>query len=365
MNIKDVVSFLEQLAPPALQEHYDNAGLITGNKEWACTGIICTLDVTEEVINEAREKNLNLVVAHHPIIFKGLKKLNGSNYVERTVIAAVKNDIAIYAIHTNLDKMVKGVSNTMAQKLGLVNHRILKPEKNLLQKLFTYVPVEHAQKVLNALFAAGAGNIGNYSECSFSVQGSGTFKGNNESNPFVGEKGLRHSEKEQKLEVIFPAYHQQKILEALQASHPYEEIAFDIISLENASKHTGLGIIGELENEMPALNFLQVIKNVFQLHVVRHTPIVNSNVKKIAVCGGSGSFLIQHALRQMADVYITADIKYHEFFDAEGKMMIADIGHWESEQFTIDLLFDQLREEFTTFAVLKSQVKTNPVNYFI
>ncbi len=337
MNIKDVVNFLETLAPPALQEPYDNAGLITGCKEWPCTGIICTLDVTEDIINEAGEKNCNLVVAHHPIIFRGLKKLNGSNYVERTVIAAIKNDIAIYAIHTNLDKMIRGVSDTMAQKLGLLNRRILQPEKNLLQKLFTYVPVHHAEKVLNALFKAGAGNIGNYSECSFSLQGAGTFKGNSESKPFVGEKGVRHNEQEQKLEVIFPAYLQPEILTALRGGHPYEEIAFDIISLQNENYQIGLGIIGELPTPLPILEFLQRIKEIFMVPVIRHTQIVNMNVKKIAVCGGSGSFLIAQAIKQNADVYITADIKYHEFFDADGKIIFADIGHWESEQFTIDL----------------------------
>jgi dinuclear metal center YbgI/SA1388 family protein len=365
MKIAEIIHSLEQLAPPSLQEDYDNAGLITGNASWNCTGILCLLDATEEIIEEAKSKNCNLVVAHHPIIFRGLKKITGKNYVEKTLINAIKNDIAIYAIHTNLDNIIEGVNNKIADKLNLINKKILLPKQNLLMKLYTFVPVEQAEKVRSALFNAGAGNIGNYSECSFNEQGTGTFKAGENTNPFVGEQGKRHEENEAKMEVIFPSYLKQKIITALIDAHPYEEPAYDIIPLLNEFYKTGSGLMGELEFEMPEEKFLLFVKDAFHLKVIKHTKFLNKPVKKVALCGGAGSFLISSALAANADVYITSDIKYHEFFDANERILIADIGHWESEQFTIDLLHDFLQAKFPTFAVLKTEIRTNPVDYFI
>lgn len=340
MKIAEIIHSLEQLAPPSLQEDYDNAGLITGNSSWDCTGILCSLDATEEIIEEAKSKNCNLVVAHHPIIFRGLKEITGKNYVEKTIINAIKNDIAIYAIHTNLDNVIEGVNNKIADKLNLINRNILFPRQNLLMKLYTFVPVEQTEKVRSALFNAGAGNIGNYSEASFNAEGTGTFKANENANPFVGEQGKRHEENEIKIEVIFPSYLKQKIVNALIASHPYEEVAYDIIALSNEFNKTGSGLIGEMELEISEEKFLLFLKDVFNLKVIKHTKLLDKPIKKIAVCGGAGSFLINTALAENAEVYITSDIKYHEFFDANERILIADIGHWESEQFTIDLLHD-------------------------
>lgn len=365
MKIAEIIHSLEQLAPPSLQEDYDNAGLITGNSSWDCTGILCSLDATEEIIEEAKSKNCNLVVAHHPIIFRGLKKITGKNYVEKTIINAIKNDIAIYAIHTNLDNVIEGVNNKIADKLNLINRNILFPRQNLLMKLYTFVPVEQAEKIRSALFNAGAGNIGNYSEASFNAEGTGTFKANENANPFVGEQGKRHEENEIKIEVIFPSYLKQKIVNALIASHPYEEVAYDIIALSNEFNKTGSGLIGEMELEISEEKFLLFLKDVFNLKVIKHTKLLDKPVKRIAVCGGAGSFLINTALSENADVYITSDIKYHEFFDANERILIADIGHWESEQFTIDLLHDFLQAKFPNFAVLKTGKNTNPVYYFI
>jgi dinuclear metal center YbgI/SA1388 family protein len=365
MFIHQIISVLETKAPPYLQEGYDNAGLITGNASWQCTGIICTLDATEEVILEAKANNCNLVVAHHPIVFGGLKKLNGNNYVEKTVIAAIKNDIAIYAIHTNLDNIITGVNATIANKLGLVNRSVLAPKTGLLSKLFVFVPANHAENVRAALFAAGAGNIGNYSEASFNADGFGTFKGNSQTNPFVGEKGKRHEEKEVKIEVLVPNWLQNNVVKAMLAAHPYEEVAYDIVPLANTNQEIGSGLIGQLPEPMDEAIFLNMLKTSFNLTAIKHTPLLGKQVKTVALCGGAGSFLINKAVAAGADFYITADVKYHEFFDANGKMVIADIGHWESEQFTTDLLLELLQDNFPTFALLKSKVRTNPVAYFM
>ena len=364
MKIAHIIETLEQLAPLSYQESYDNAGLLTGNANWDCTGILCALDATEDVINEAWQKNCNLVVAHHPIIFSGLKKITGRNYVESTVINAIKNDVAIYAIHTNLDNVIKGVNSKIADKLELINRKILAPKTGMLMKLFTFAPVEHAERVRSAIFEAGAGYIGNYSECSFNAEGTGTFKGEEGTNPFVGEVGKRHEEKEIKMEFIFPAYLQHRIVSAMIKSHPYEEVAYDVVPLANEYLQTGSGLFGELSTPVSEEQFLQLLKKTFDLSVIKHTKLLGKLIKKVALCGGAGSFLINRAIIAGADVYITSDIKYHEFFDANDRLVIADIGHWESEQFTVELLFDIIQSKFPTFAVLKSEVRTNPVYYF-
>lgn len=364
MKIKDIINVLESVAPPALQESYDNAGLLTGNREEECTGILCTLDSTESVIEEAIAQKCNLVIAHHPVIFRGLKRITGKNYVERTIIKAIKHDIAIYAIHTNLDNILTGVNGKMADRLGLINRQILLPKNAVLKKLYTFVPQSHAEKLRQALWDAGAGYIGNYSECSFNTEGTGTFKGGANTTPFVGEKDKLHYEKEMKIEVIFPGWLQSRIIPALISAHPYEEPAFDIIALDNQHAGVGSGLTGSLPEPMEEKAFLNLIKQKFDLQVIRHTPLTGRPIQKVSLCGGSGSFLIPNVLGANSDIYITADIKYHEFFDANGKIVLADIGHFESEQFTIELLYDILVEKFPTFAVLKTAVNTNPLVYF-
>jgi dinuclear metal center YbgI/SA1388 family protein len=365
MQINDCIHFLETIAPPAYQEGYDNCGLLTGQGDWNCTGMLCTLDATEAVIQEAIAAGCNLVVAHHPIIFGGLKKINGKNYVERAIITAIKNDIAIYAIHTNLDNVIGGVSGKMAALLGLQDCTVLAQKEGTLRKLFTFVPIAQAEKVRNAIFAAGGGYIGQYSECSFNTDGTGTFKGNAGTNPFVGQPGEQHREAEQKIEVIFPAVLEKPILKALFEAHPYEEVAYDIVSLNNIHPGIGAGIIGQLPEPMPEKDFLERLKQVFLLPALRHTPFTGKLIQRVALCGGAGSSFILKALAAGADAYVTADLKYHEFFDADGKLLLADIGHFESEQFTIDLLFDLLNQKFPTFACRKSVTKTNPVHYYV
>ncbi len=365
MKIQEISTFLETIAPASLQESYDNAGLLTGNEAWDCTGIITTLDATEAVVMEAIEKKCNLIVAHHPIIFSGLKKITGKNYIEKTIIAAIKNNIAIYAIHTNLDNILTGVNGKMADQLGLINRQILLPKKGMLKKLVTFVPLAQAENVRKVLFAAGAGHIGNYSDCSFSVEGEGTFKGGAGTEPFVGKPGQWHKEKELRMEMVFPAWVENSLLKALLAVHPYEEVAYDIFTVDNKHQGIGSGLVAELAEPIGETEFLSLLKTAFGLKVVRHTALRDKPVKKIALCGGAGSFLIGAAVAAGADFYITGDVKYHEFFDANHQLVIADIGHFESEQYTIDLLFDILKEKFPNFAVLKTGVKTNPVNYFV
>lgn len=365
MKIQEIINAIEVFAAPELQEEYDNAGLITGSKSWECAGVLCTLDVTPAVVEEAIANKSNLIIAHHPIVFKGLKRINGNNYIEQVIIAAIKNDIAIYAAHTNLDNVVLGVSGKMAEKLGLQNIKVLAPKSKVLCRLITFAPNDKAEGVRNAVFAAGAGHIGKYAECSFNSLGTGTFKAEEGADPYVGEVGKQHQEEETKIEIVYPAYLELQVVKALVAAHPYEEVAYDIFTMDNIHYGIGAGIIGELPQLGDEKAFLQNLKNVFNVKAIRHTSFTGKPVKKVALCGGAGAFLIKTALAQGADVYITADVKYHEFFDAEGRMLLADIGHYESEQYTTDLLYDLLLKKFPTFAVLKSKVETNPVHYFI
>ncbi|MGX5820409.1 Nif3-like dinuclear metal center hexameric protein [Chitinophaga lutea] len=363
MYIRDIIQVLESFAPPAWQESYDNAGLIFGNPEAAVQGVLLTLDATEAVVDEAIEKGCNLIVAHHPIVFGGLKKITGRNYVERVAIKAIRNDVAIYAAHTNLDNVRNGVSAMMARQLDLQATRVLAPKRELLRKLFTFAPQADAEIVRNALFAAGAGHIGKYSECSFFHDGTGTFHGHAGADPYVGKPGERHHEAETKIEVIFPAHLEGRVIDALLRHHPYEEVAYDIVKLENAHAEAGSGLIGDLPGDMDEMDFLRLVKERFRTGCVRYTPLRGKKVRKVAVCGGAGSFLLGAAKRAGADAYVSADFKYHEFFDAENQLIIADVGHFESEQFAVDLFYHILTENFRNFAPLKSTINTNPVNY--
>lgn len=364
MKIREIIDSLEQLAHPTLQEDYDNAGLLIGDKNNECTGALISLDVTEKVVEEAIARKCNLIISHHPLIFRGLKKITGDNYVSRTIISAIKNDIAVYAIHTNLDNVAHGVNSKIAEKLGMKNCHVLLPKEDQLKKLVTFSPVQNADVVRNALFAAGAGAIGKYSECSYNVSGEGTFKAGEGTNPFVGQQGERHTEPEIRIEVIFPTHIQAPLLSALKEAHPYEEVAYYIQPLDNMDKMTGSGLVGDLDQPISPGALLEELKHHFNLSVIRHTDFTSETIKRIAVCGGSGFFLLPNAIASGAQAYITSDIKYHDFFEAEGEILLADIGHFESEQFTVDLLSEILREKYPNFAVLKSETRTNPIRYF-
>jgi len=364
LKIRDIVHYFETVAPQALQESYDNAGLIVGDPETEVSTALVTVDVTEDVLDEAIENNVGLIIAHHPVIFSGLKKLTGRNYVERTVLKAIKNDVAIYAAHTNLDAVTGGVNSKICEKLGLKNCRVLQPASGQLKKLVTFIPADAAEKVRNAVFEAGAGHIGNYDYCGYNLDGTGSFRAGENTNPFVGEKGQVHYEKEIRFETIFPGWLQGKILKALIDSHPYEEVAYDIYFLENSYEKAGMGMVGDLENSLQETDFLELLKKTFGAGCIRHTALKGKNVRKVAVCGGAGSFLLNQAIAAKADVFVTGDFKYHEFFDAENKILIADVGHYESEQFTKELFYELLTKKFPKFALRFSEVRTNPVFYF-
>ena len=362
-TIKNVTDHLESLAPRSYQEDYDNSGLLTGGPKMLVKGALVTLDCTEAVVEEAIQNNCNLIVAHHPIIFRGLKKITGQNYVERTIIKAIKNDIAIYAIHTNLDNVHTGVNKKIAEKIGLKNLSILKPRKDTLSKLVTFIPKDNAGEVINALHKAGAGNIGDYKNCSFQIAGEGTFMPTEKATPHIGQTNQLERVDEIRAEVIFPEHITNTVLQALRESHPYEEVAYYLTRLENENQEVGSGMIGELEKPIEPFEFLNGLKKQMNVKVIRHTQPPNKEIRRVAVCGGAGSFLLQTALAQGADAFVSADFKYHEFFDADGKILIADIGHYESEQFTKDLLADVLKEKFTTFAIIFSKTVTNPISY--
>ncbi|GGG52727.1 GTP cyclohydrolase 1 type 2 [Croceivirga lutea] len=364
MKIKDVCKLLEELAPLHYAEDFDNVGLLVGDKEAMLTGILVTLDTLENVVDEAIAKNYNLIVSFHPIIFKGLKKLNGSNYVERVVLKAIKNDIAIFSIHTALDNAKLGVNQKICDVLGLQNTQVLIPKHGTIKKLVTYVPISQSEQLKKVLFDAGAGNIGNYSNCSFSNKGTGSFMAEENANPTIGEIGKTHFEEEEQLHFTFESGLESRILSALKNNHPYEEVAYEITTLENNHQHIGMGMLGELENNKSAADFLSMVKERFCIPTIKHSRFLDKPIQKVAVLGGSGAFAIGAAKALGADIFLTADLKYHNFFEAENELILADIGHFESEQFTKNLLVDFLSKKIHNFAVALSESNTNPVNYF-
>ncbi len=365
MKLKKLIESLEQWAPLNYQEDYDNSGLIVGSPDDEIHAALVSLDCTEQIVDEAIEKNCNLIISHHPIVFKGLKKLNGKNHVERVVMKAIKNNIALYAIHTNLDSVATGVNAKICERLGVENTQILVPKSGILKKLVTFCEHKDAESLRNALFAAGGGNISHYSDCSFNLEGVGTFKGDEQSNPTLGKAGVREYANETRIEVIFKVQDECRLLSALFENHPYEQVAYDIYALENKLQSVGSGMVGELPEEINGADFLRLVKSQMGASVLRHTDLLHKKIKKVAVCGGSGSFLLKNAIAAGADAFVTADFKYHEFFDAEGKIVIVDIGHFESEQFTSNLLIDNIQEKFPNFAIRLTEHNTNPINYFI
>lgn len=370
MKVKEVIALLEELSPLSYSEGFDNTGLLVGDTNATVSGILVTLDTLEKVVDEAIEKNCNLIVSFHPIIFSGLKKITGKTYVERVVQKAIKHDIAIFANHTALDNSWHGVNARICEQLGLKNRKVLIPQGETIKKLITFVPSKDAEKVRNALFAVGAGNIGNYEKCSFNTEGQGSFKGNEDSNPVIGKKGTIHFEEETQIGITFAKHLKGAVLKALFEAHPYEEVAYELTTLENQNQHVGMGMVGALEKPMDEKNFLKFLKKTMKTACVRHSAWLNRPVTKVAVLGGSGSFAIEAAKNVGADAFVSADFKYHDFFKAENKILLADIGHYESEQYTKDLLHAYLKKKITNFApslsagrVLLSQINTNPISY--
>lgn len=364
MQIKEITKTLERWAPLPLQESYDNCGLLVGNEDADCTGAVITLDITEAVIDEAIANHANLIIAHHPLIFKGIKKIGNTHWLDRCLVKAIKHDIALYAIHTNLDNVKTGVNSKICQRLGLDDFRILAPKKGRLQKLVTFIPVSETDQVLDALYQAGAGNIGAYDQCSFRVTGTGTFRPGNEANPTIGARNQPETVEENRVELIFPDYLKSTVLSSLNSAHSYEEVAYYLHALENVNQEIGSGMIGHLTSPMKARVFLDHVKEAMELQVIKHTKLITDNIQKIAVCGGSGSFLLNQAISQGADILLTSDFKYHDYFEANDQIIIVDIGHFESEVYTKDLIYDYLTKKFANIALHLSKVNTNPVHYY-
>lgn len=364
MKVKELVSELEKFAPSSLQESYDNAGLNVGFPDAEIAGVLICVDVVPEVVDEAITKGCNMIVSHHPLIFPNIKRITGSNNVEKSIVKALQNNISIYCGHTNFDKAQNGVSMKMCEKLGLKNCTVIDAEKHLLRKIAVYVPVSHAEKVRSAMFSAGAGCIGGYDECSFNVDGTGTFRAGEDCNPYVGNIGERHAESEVRIEVVCPTYLQGKVISAMIKEHPYEEPAFDVYQVENQWDQVGLGAVGELAEEITEDEFLGKVKHTFDVGNVRYSSKTGKKIRRVAVCGGSGASYIRTAIAMKADAYITADIKYHDWFLAEGKLLLLDIGHYESEQFTKEIFYDIIVKKNNNFATYFSDINTNPINNY-
>jgi len=364
MKIAEITRYLEQLCPLSFQEDYDNCGLLVGDPDTTITGSLLCLDVTREVMNEAIEKGCNLIISHHPFLFKGLKRLTPGKLETEILTGAILNNIAIYAIHTNLDNTLEGLNAWILSLIGVENHRILSPKQGVFSKLAVFCPLEKSEEVRQTMFDAGAGHIGNYDRCSYNIQGEGTFRALDNANPYIGKKFQMHTERELRIEVICPRHLEQKIVRAMIAAHPYEEVAYDIYPLLNDAAKTGAGLIGLLKTPVPEQEFLQWLKIKLDLKVIRHSPLRGRLIKTVAICSGSGSFLIAEAIGAKADIYLTADLKYHDFFDLENRILLADIGHYESECGVKDWLYATLIEKFPNFAFLISEINTNPVHYF-
>ena len=363
MIIKDITDLLEALAPLENAEDFDNVGLLVGDGNMEVTGIVVTLDTLEDVVDEAVARGSNLIVSFHPIIFKGLRRLNGTTYVERSVMKAIKNNIAIYSMHTALDNSPVGVNYAICKALDIENPKILIPSRNTIKKLTTYVPKTDAEQLRHALFDAGAGKIGHYSHCSFSTEGTGSYKANSKANPVKGKKGEIHFEKEVQIHLTYPKSAEKRVLKALFKYHPYEEVAYEINTLENRHQYQGMGMIGDLSKPVREKDFIGLVKDRMHTAVVRHSNLLGREVRRVAVLGGSGAFAIEAARNSGADVLVTSDLKYHQFFEAEESILLLDIGHYESEQFTKNLLADYLKKKIPNFAVSLSEVRTNPINY--
>lgn len=365
MRIKNVIQCIEEYAPLCYQEDFDNAGLIVGDADAETDAALLCIDITEDIVDEAISKKINLIISHHPVVFSGLKKITGKTCTQRIVAKAIKHDIALYAAHTNMDNIAGGVNTKICEKLGLVNCKILQPRKNELIKIAVYVPASHEEKVCNAMFDAGAGNIGLYSNCSFNSKGTGTFTAGKNSNPFVGETEKMHNEDEVKIETVATKNNLHAIKTAIIKNHPYEEVAYDIYSIENEYMKAGSGMMGYLLEPVSHNCFYKMLKDVFLLKFIRTTKPVSEKISKVALCGGAGSFLLGDAIANQADIFISGDFKYHQFFDADGKITIADIGHFESEQFTVEIFYDIIKKKLPNFAAQIAEKNINPIIYIV
>lgn len=364
MTVGDFCLFLENNFPLELQEEYDNSGLQIGKYNNEIYGILISLDITEEVINEALEYGDNLILSHHPLIFSQIKKISDKNNLGKIIYKAIENNLAIYSAHTNVDNNFNGINLYISKLLNLKNPEILVPASNYLFKLITFVPESNANKVREAILNEGAGFIGNYDMCSFNTQGTGTFRPLENTNPYLGETYQLNFVNEVRIETIVPKHLLNKVVTTLLANHPYEEVAYDIYPLNNKYSKAGSGIIAELEDYMETIDFFELVKKTFNLKTIKHSKLNKKNIKRIAICGGSGAFLIKEAINKNVDLFLTGEIKYHQYFEAENKIILVEIGHYESENLIKDFFYDFLTKKLSKFAIHKSKIDTNPIKYF-
>ncbi len=360
-TIGDLSSALESVAPSLYAESYDNVGLLVGRSEWKCEKVLVALDITEAVVQEAIEKGVQAIVAHHPVIFGGIQRLTGEDTAQRAIELAIKHSIALLACHTNLDAIEGGVSYRMAQAISLVNVRTLQPRSGLLWNLIVYVPAESAETLLEALWEAGAGKMGAYDECAFRSHGLGSFRPKEGAHPHNGVIGERAFADEIRLELLVPEGARKKVHQCMMEHHPYEEIAHSWLKHDGVHHSVGFGAIGQWDAcDWPEA--VRRIKTAFGVASFRHTMPIASDYRTVAVCGGAGADLLAQAKSQQAELFITSDITYHRYFGADDRLVFIDIGHWESEQHAMELLIDIVREKFPNFAVLKSETNTNPMH---
>ena len=363
MIVKEVINYLDEFSPFCYAEEFDNVGLIIGDYTQKVNGILVTLDSTESVIDEAIKSKCNLIISFHPIIFNDIKSITTNTYVERVIHKSIKNNISIIAIHTSLDNSIKGVNSAICKKLDIKNYKILIPKERTIKKLTTYIPSENVAKLKSEIFKIGGGSLGKYDNCSFSYKGLGSFKGNKKSNPKIGNK-LTYTEIEEVcVNITFLKHLEKEVVKALKENHPYEEIAYEINTLENSNQNIGMGMIGELASSMDENKFLSFLKKKMKSKLIKHSKKIGKKIAKIAVLGGSGSFAIENAINSGADAFVTSDLKYHDYFKAENKILLVDIGHYESEQYTKNLIFNFLTKKIPNFAIVLSKTNTNPIMY--
>lgn len=369
MIVKELIKYLEDWAPPGAAWEKDNVGLLVGSGDEKIENIFLSLELTGEVLEQALKKNCNFIFTHHPLIFNPVKNLDvNKNPNSKLIYKLIKNDINLFSAHTNLDFTKDGVSFTLAKKLKLNKITFLKNEESNQFKVVVFLPETNLDEVASAMFNQGAGIIGEYNNCSFRTNGIGTFKGSANSNPFIGKKENFEKANEVRLEVLVDSWKLNKVINAMLKSHPYEEPAYDIYPLRNKNVNYGAGAIGELDNEMNVNEFLKHVEKSLLLSNFRFVNGNKRRIKKVAVCGGSGSELLNDAISKNADVFITADIKYHTFHDAKNKILLIDAGHYETEVVILKIVEEKIKklikEKKENIKVYKYSSSTNPVKFY-
>lgn len=367
MTVHDIHKLIAAWAPNDIAWERDNIGLQVGEMEAGVKGVLVCLDVTDRVIAEAKKRNTNLIISHHPLLFRPPKSITPKDQIGSCVIGLIENGINLYSAHTNLDFTRGGTSFATAEALGLRHVDFLHKSYHVQKKIVTFVPEQSVDKVRDAMAGAGAGAIGNYDHCSFGTIGAGSFRGNDSAKPAAGEKRKLEHVSEARLEMIANQWDVVNVVEAMRSAHPYEEVAYDVYPLENTSSEYGIGIIGTLERPMRLEPFLNLVKKRLHAKAIRRSMNPNNTIRRVAACGGSGAELADVAIAQGADAFITADVKYHDFHHATGKILLVDAGHYETEHLVVNAVVRKLKSDFEKMGngvpIVATQISTNPIYY--